>query len=557
MDFDMLIQLFALLAVCIFVGGVPYYASKQVTLWGQSNCTLALLNLNYTDTGIFAETELGLNYTLPKEGLWIGLYQAPLGLAYVGCNKINNNGAVIVHDISECRWKSGCNTFAIRKTDNEEIECTCFDISKVAREKECTSTCNISSADEYKCGRERNSYFSVYTVENDTQCTGNCNNADRKCLRFMPLLKQFVWWSCSVRESRPMGIVCNNSPFTDIPAGKTHWTGIIRISSLLRFDETFTTYEPKQHAYVVPCRTRLDVRFDDRGTVRRNSLCETQNLEEATVTKAEGQSTSTSAIPETTEDTRTKTKVDQQVPVAEISASVSMVVVLGILIVIFVILRKRRGLRCFGKSKSTMANEESPMQYIDMKNTERQTRDHPKAYPNQGYSMTERLPISTITNTPGKAQMKDYSVDVNKMANTENNPQDIHHIAHVHNNLYQEPEEYDHLNHTGIPDEITINDYDSTTAAKGENKYDIYNHLNERPQQRTENVYGMHNKNETTDIYSQLNERPERKHMMENVYGLQDKNETENEYDITTEAQDTCMSKKASGFNYDKVNKNW
>ncbi|WAR04545.1 hypothetical protein MAR_019914 [Mya arenaria] len=332
MDFDMLIQLFALLAVCIFVGGVPYYASKQVTLWGQSNCTLALLNLNYTDTGIFAETELGLNYTLPKEGLWIGLYQAPLGLAYVGCNKINNNGAVIVHDISECRWKSGCNTFAIRKTDNEEIECTCFDISKVAREKECTSTCNISSADEYKCGRERNSYFSVYTVENDTQCTGNCNNADRKCLRFMPLLKQFVWWSCSVRESRPMGIVCNNSPFTDnngtveaiserasnyadagekcfeegkfpatfghmnisdIPAGKTHWTGIIRISSLLRFDE---------------------------------------NLEEATVTKAEGQSTSTSAIPETTEDTRTKTKVDQQVPVAEISASVSMVVVLGILI---------------------------------------------------------------------------------------------------------------------------------------------------------------------------------------------------------------------------------
>ncbi|XP_052805150.1 uncharacterized protein LOC128234734 isoform X2 [Mya arenaria] len=591
MDFIMLIQWVALLAVCIYVrviSGSPYYVSEQKTNWGYSNCTLAIPNLNYTQSGIFAETEHETNLTMPEEGLWIGLFQAQLSFAYVGCNEMNSNGAVIVHNISECRWKSGCNTFAIRKADNKETKCT--------------SICSITLTEGYKCGRQGHRYFSVYTVENDTICSDNCYKDAWKCLRCMP----FIWMKCSYRQSRKIGIICSTNPFTDIngtvqaisetasnyseagekcfaagmfPATYGHinssvitintsyWTGIFRMNSLLRVNETFSTYKPKQHAYVTQDGTRLEVQFDDKGTLRRKSLCETPNFAGKATTATEGRSTSTSNILETTEDTRSKIQVDQRVPIAEISASVSAVVVLGILIVSFVILSKRGRLRCLSERKTTMTNKESPMQYIDTKYTEPETRDIPKAYPNQGYSMTEELPISTKNNTPGKPQMKDYSVDVNKVANTENNPHDIHHIAHIHNSLSQEPEEYDHLNHSGTSDDITshlINDYDCTTAAIGENQDDTYNHLNERPQQNqitenlygvqnenetsdiynhlnerpkqrqsTENVYGVQNKSETDEVYNQLNERPERKNLMQNIFGLQDKKNIENEYDIT------------------------
>ncbi|XP_052805151.1 uncharacterized protein LOC128234734 isoform X3 [Mya arenaria] len=544
MDFIMLIQWVALLAVCIYVrviSGSPYYVSEQKTNWGYSNCTLAIPNLNYTQSGIFAETEHETNLTMPEEGLWIGLFQAQLSFAYVGCNEMNSNGAVIVHNISECRWKSGCNTFAIRKADNKEIDCKCFDNAVVAKETKCTSICSITLTEGYKCGRQGHRYFSVYTVENDTICSDNCYKDAWKCLRCMP----FIWMKCSYRQSRKIGIICSTNPFT----------------------ETFSTYKPKQHAYVTQDGTRLEVQFDDKGTLRRKSLCETPNFAGKATTATEGRSTSTSNILETTEDTRSKIQVDQRVPIAEISASVSAVVVLGILIVSFVILSKRGRLRCLSERKTTMTNKESPMQYIDTKYTEPETRDIPKAYPNQGYSMTEELPISTKNNTPGKPQMKDYSVDVNKVANTENNPHDIHHIAHIHNSLSQEPEEYDHLNHSGTSDDITshlINDYDCTTAAIGENQDDTYNHLNERPQQNqitenlygvqnenetsdiynhlnerpkqrqsTENVYGVQNKSETDEVYNQLNERPERKNLMQNIFGLQDKKNIENEYDIT------------------------
>ncbi|XP_052769432.1 uncharacterized protein LOC128209445 isoform X2 [Mya arenaria] len=564
-----LLCVFALLDVCICVEGHHFYVSDQKTQWGKSNCSLALPSFNYTDHGIFAETEHTANLSFPDEGLWVGLFQANLSFAYVGCNAMNNSGVDIVHNISECRWKSQCNTFAIRETDNEKIECKCFDLGDIARETKCTSTCE--STDEYTCGRKGRNYFSVYTVENVSvsECFSNCSSGKKNCLAYYN--QGLFWISC--KKEFYMQIFCSNQPYhaTDAnisvadadkswaKAGKTcferngypaafrhidsskisegqlnlfQWTGVIRMSSLLRFDEKYTIYEPKQYAYVTLDDRTLEVHFEVNVSAKRMSLCET---------------------------------IEPQIPITEISAGVSTAVVLVILVVIIIILWKRGGLRRFGGDTKTPPNNETPMQYLDTEYTEPQALDHPKAYPNQGYSMTEELPMSSKHITSGKPQILDEYEDVNDVSNTKINPQGIQlNIGNVHNNISRDLEEYDHLNHSGIPDHAIsqpINDYDSATAAIGENQKDTYNHLNERPKQRriTENDYGVQDKNETKDIYNQLNERPEQKHMMENIYGMQEKNETENEYDITVERPVTFkdMSEKASGVNYDKVNKNW
>ncbi|WAR19694.1 hypothetical protein MAR_001532 [Mya arenaria] len=422
-----------------------------------------------------------------------------------GCNAMNNSGVDIVHNISECRWKSQCNTFAIRETDNEKIECKCFDLGDIARETKCTSTCE--STDEYTCGRKGRNYFSVYTVENATDANISVADADKSWAK--------AGKTCFERNGYPAAFRhIDSSKISEGQLNLFQWTGVIRMSSLLRFDDGHLTSTSKR-------------------------------MEMTTRDKAEG--------------------VEPQIPITEISAGVSTAVVLVILVVIIIILWKRGGLRRFGGDTKTPPNNETPMQYLDTEYTEPQALDHPKAYPNQGYSMTEELPMSSKHITSGKPQILDEYEDVNDVSNTKINPQGIQlNIGNVHNNISRDLEEYDHLNHSGIPDHAIsqpINDYDSATAAIGENQKDTYNHLNERPKQRriTENDYGVQDKNETKDIYNQLNERPEQKHMMENIYGMQEKNETENEYDITVERPVTFkdMSEKASGVNYDKVNKNW
>ncbi|WAR04365.1 hypothetical protein MAR_019734, partial [Mya arenaria] len=401
-----------------------------------------------------------------------------------------------------------------------------------------------------------------------------------KCLRFKPNAKSVLsWWQCV--QTNPKSIVCSDRPAlnetvhdigtkvgssavagekcfannmfpatlrhiesSSISTNKAYWTGIIRMNSMIRTDDTFHTDNPKLYAYVQLNGSRLEVRFDEGSSVTRKSLCETTNFVTTTATATEGHSTSTSKNPEANEDTRTKSK-------GLINESRLRRFLLAF--------QRLEWLRCFDDSKTTKANKESTVEYINTDFTESQTRDRPKAYPNQGYSMTEELPISTENKSSGKAHMMYDYVGVNKGPDGGNNPQDVQPIATVHSNVNQGLEENDHFNKFGIPShDIShpINNYDSTIAAIGENQDDTYNHLNERPQQRrtTENVYGVQNKNETTDIYNQLNDRPERKHMMENIYGLQDKNETENQYDITVEKPGTCknMSENASGVNYDK-----
>ncbi|XP_052769430.1 uncharacterized protein LOC128209444 isoform X2 [Mya arenaria] len=659
-NINVFLCVFALLDVCIFVEGHHFYVSDQKTQWGKSNCSLALPSFNYTDHGIFAETEHTANLSFPDEGLWVGLFQANLSFAYVGCNAMNNSGVDIVHNISECRWKSQCNTFAIRETDNEKIECKCFDLGDIARETECTSTCK--STDEYTCGRKGQNYFSVYTVENVSisKCFST-SASESNCLGYYNQI--FAWISCTTAWKK--SIFCSDQPYyatdanisvadpdskswakggktcferneypaafkhvnsSEKPSGPVRWTGVIRMSSLLRFDEMYTICEPKQYAYVTLDDMTLEVRFEDKVSVNRKSLCETPDTITTTITstdvhltstskrfemmtkdKAERADTTTKTITSTENltsttkrlemitkdkaeraDTTTKTitstenltstskrlemitkdkaeRVEPQIPITEISAGVSTAVVLVILVVMIIILWKRGGLRRFGGDTKTPPNNETPMQYLDTEYTEPQARDHPKAYPNQGYSMNEELPMSTKNITSGKPQILDEYEDVNDLSNTKINPQGIQlNIGNVHNNINRDIEEYDHLNHSGILDHAIsqpINDYDSATAAIGENQEDTYNHLNERPKQRriTENDYGVQDKNETKDIYNKLNERPEQKHMMENIYGMQDKNETENEYDISVErpVMFKDMSEKASGVNYDKVNKNW
>ncbi|XP_052805363.1 uncharacterized protein LOC128234856 isoform X1 [Mya arenaria] len=600
MDIFVLLFWFALPYFCIFVEGHRYYVSEQETQWGHCNCTLTLPTLDFKELGIFAETDHYENLSLPEKGLWIGLFQAQLSFSYVGCSKMNNSGAHIVQNISECRWKSHCNTFAIRKIDNEDIECKCFDISVFAGETECTSTCMSASADKYTCGQQGQQYFSVYTVENVpvSQCLDPCYTGKTNCLGYNN--KLLSWIPCNGRLKR--NIYCSDQPFyaTDAklnvvnagnksweragekcfeqnhyPATFRHidsskiseaklkrfqWTGVIRINSLLRLDEKTTTFEPIQYAYVT--LDDMKVRFEDNGTIKRNSLCETPDLIRTTVASPDIHSTSTSKRTEMTTQDKAK-RVETQIPTTGISAGVSSAVVLVILIVIIILLWKRGALGCFKGDTKTQPNKETPVQYIDTELTEPQTRDHSKPYHNQDYSMNEELPISTKNNYSGKQQRMDDNVDVNKVLNTDRNPHKNQQIAYVHNNTNHALDEYDHLNQSGFPDHVIsqpINDYDSTTTAIGNSHEDTYNHLNERPNQRlyTEKIYGVQDKIKTTDIYNQLNERPEQKHIMEDMYGLHGEYETENEYDITVDTPVKCKdtSEKANIINYDIININ-
>ncbi|XP_052805364.1 uncharacterized protein LOC128234856 isoform X2 [Mya arenaria] len=536
MDIFVLLFWFALPYFCIFVEGHRYYVSEQETQWGHCNCTLTLPTLDFKELGIFAETDHYENLSLPEKGLWIGLFQAQLSFSYVGCSKMNNSGAHIVQNISECRWKSHCNTFAIRKIDNEDIECKCFDISVFAGETECTSTCMSASADKYTCGQQGQQYFSVYTVENVpvSQCLDPCYTGKTNCLGYNN--KLLSWIPCNGRLKR--NIYCSDQPF---------------------YEKT-TTFEPIQYAYVT--LDDMKVRFEDNGTIKRNSLCETPDLIRTTVASPDIHSTSTSKRTEMTTQDKAK-RVETQIPTTGISAGVSSAVVLVILIVIIILLWKRGALGCFKGDTKTQPNKETPVQYIDTELTEPQTRDHSKPYHNQDYSMNEELPISTKNNYSGKQQRMDDNVDVNKVLNTDRNPHKNQQIAYVHNNTNHALDEYDHLNQSGFPDHVIsqpINDYDSTTTAIGNSHEDTYNHLNERPNQRlyTEKIYGVQDKIKTTDIYNQLNERPEQKHIMEDMYGLHGEYETENEYDITVDTPVKCKdtSEKANIINYDIININ-
>ncbi|WAR04543.1 hypothetical protein MAR_019912, partial [Mya arenaria] len=451
------------------------------------------------------------------------------------------------------------------------VECKCFDPSGVASESKCTSTCK--TADDYKCGKEGQDYFSIYTVQNATKCSMYCNCSSKRCLRLSTSNSYYEYernssgyWK-KASSSADAGEKCfadgkfpgifRHNESSRISTTSQFWTGIIRMNSMIRSGETFHTNGPKRYAYVQFDGNRLEVKFDNGRSVRRKSLCETPNFVTTTAT-ATVHSTLTSKIPETAEKTRTNTKADQRVPVAEISASVSALVVVGICIVISVILRKRGWLRCIDDSKKK--NKKSPVEYTNTDYSESQTLDNLKTYPS--YSMTEEMP--TKNKTSGKGRMMYDYVDVNKLADTKHNPQNMLHTANLHNNMNQGRAVYGHLNHFGIQGhDISqpIHDFDSTTATISENQDDTYNHLNERPNHKrsTDNVYGVQNKGELEQIYNQLNERPERHHIMENIYGLQDKHETENEYDTKVETQVSCQdrSEKTTGVNYDKVNKNW
>ncbi|WAR04364.1 hypothetical protein MAR_019733, partial [Mya arenaria] len=193
----------------IFVEGYRYYVSEQETEWGNGNCTLALPSLDYNDLGIFAETEKDTNWTLHEDGLWIGLFQAKLSFAYVGCNKLNDSGAVLSHNICECSWKSECDSFAIRKIDDEKIECKCLDTAVVASKSQCTSTCK--RADAYKCGKEGNNYFSIYTVQNATKCFRHCGYASKTCLN--RIRRKTSRWAICFQSNR-QNKDCSDRPFT-------------------------------------------------------------------------------------------------------------------------------------------------------------------------------------------------------------------------------------------------------------------------------------------------------------------------------------------------------
>ncbi|XP_052788683.1 uncharacterized protein LOC128223439 [Mya arenaria] len=286
-----------------------YFLSNDSTIWGKINCTLAVPDLNYTDEGIYVVNDDMSVLSLPSEGAWIGLYKARLSYSYVGCNTLNDTDVLLVRNLSDCRWQSGCDMFGVRKTDTDKVECKCLK-SFVTKEKGCTSMCG--SEDKYPCGPIGNSYFSIYTIENVSSCSLGCDDVTNGCLgvRF-DNVKKVRWWLCS--RSWNTSILCSKQPYNEtdgeieafprkrnktwantgqkclenglFPTPFRHiqsinlnetrgfWTSVIRMESLLSVHDNFATSNPMQYAYVKCVGGELKVGFDGDFTKQRTALC--------------------------------------------------------------------------------------------------------------------------------------------------------------------------------------------------------------------------------------------------------------------------------------------
>ncbi|WAR04330.1 hypothetical protein MAR_019699 [Mya arenaria] len=145
---------FALFKLDIYTKGQSLYISNNETSWAKVNCNLAIPNLTFTEFGLLPKHVQNItNDDLKK-----------------GCNKINADSILVkAKDLSECRWKTGCDTIAVRRFNDETIECQCGNSSDLQHEHECTSRCG--SGDEYPCGDSGKAHFAIYTVENVRRMT--------------------------------------------------------------------------------------------------------------------------------------------------------------------------------------------------------------------------------------------------------------------------------------------------------------------------------------------------------------------------------------------------
>ncbi|XP_052777102.1 uncharacterized protein LOC128214585 [Mya arenaria] len=397
-------EVFALLVIQIlpFVTSEHYFSSNDSTIWGKSNCTLAFPDLTYTDEDINVVNDNMSALSLPSEGAWIGLYKALLSFAYVGCNTLDDTDVLLVRILSDCRWQSGCDMFGVRKTDTDNVECKCFQ-SSVTNETGCTSICG--SAEKYPCGSFGNSYFSIYTIENVSSCSFGCNIVTKGCLgvRF-DRVNKVRWWLCNrplntsiLCSKQPYNeldgrIEANGRSKTWVNTGQEcfekglfptlfrhiqstnfnetgpFWTSVIRMDSLLRVDDNFGTSNPKQYAYVKGVNGELKVEFDGDLTKQGKTLYRGCGVTTTMQTTASKYTTTQASGDQTTHVYRTHTtatggwtpydvaiagvltsplssasseKASRHIPIAGISAGVSIILLIVIAVVILICKRNR------------------------------------------------------------------------------------------------------------------------------------------------------------------------------------------------------------------------
>ncbi|XP_052805148.1 uncharacterized protein LOC128234733 isoform X2 [Mya arenaria] len=520
---------FALFKLDIYTKGQSLYISNNETSWAKVNCNLAIPNLTFTEFGLLPKHVQNITNDDLKKGVWIGLFKARLSFAYIGCNKINADSILVkAKDLSECRWKTGCDTIAVRRFNDETIECQCGNSSDLQHEHECTSRCG--SGDEYPCGDSGKAHFAIYTVENVSISSENDNDADRGCLKFRSNgSKKFIWWKCYKKFNWRSQILCSDRPSTEdgatvddisdedndwaiagnkcfakdmypatmehimhmnISSEERYWTGIIRMTSIIRRDETFITYPPKRFAYITVSGDQLHVEFGDDLTVKRKSLCK---------------------------------KVARQVPIMKIAVGLSAGILLLVLIIIGVVLWKRNKIHCLNRGDKTLLENEIAMQVIDTRHKGPGTSVRSHAYPNHDFSGNQT--ISTKPQTFGDSSLSDTCDD----PCDENNQRDIQQRENVYNFTNQQVEEYDTLNHSGIRNHVIsqpINDYDSMSNCNE----DTYDHLDEQQEPNTDTVYRLQSINEHEEAYNHLN-MPSKKGQSKNtVYGFKERNQHENPY---------------------------
>ncbi|XP_052803490.1 uncharacterized protein LOC128233717 isoform X2 [Mya arenaria] len=489
-----------------FVTGEYYFLSNDATVWGESGCTLAFPNLTFTDEGINVTNDGMSSLILPTEGVWIGLYKARLSFAYVGCNQINDTDVLLVRDLSDCRWQSGCDTFGVREWDTAKVECTCF-TGSVTKDTGCTSMCG--SRDTYPCGSQGHNIFSIYTVENVSNCSAGCSNMIRGCLGFNFNHDNKVRWKLCDRFRNSTPILCSNQSYTEsdgqvqvlldinmtwantgqtcfesnlfptpfrhiqstrLNKNRTVWTSVIRKESILRDDDNFITSDPKLFVYVTFAEGQLVVRLDGNSTAERKSLClETKNTATTTIP----QTTKESAPPESTSKWSTPTmqtsneniptpKGNQHDPVTEVLAGVSSFLLLVVVVAVLYFLKRRGKLRCFESKSRIDNNGNASQQDITPVYMELDTKVKPKAFHNHAYSMQEQfLPITTVD--PNEESMGDLQNHLEKSSNN------------VYNTVEGQIGDYDDIH---LADVLQLNDYDSTFNCRENISEVTCNHLN-------------------------------------------------------------------------------
>ncbi|WAQ96302.1 hypothetical protein MAR_028992, partial [Mya arenaria] len=52
---------------------------------------------------------------------WTSVIRMDSLLRVDGCNTLNDTDVLLVRNLSDCRWQSGCDMFGVRKTDTDVI----------------------------------------------------------------------------------------------------------------------------------------------------------------------------------------------------------------------------------------------------------------------------------------------------------------------------------------------------------------------------------------------------------------------------------------------------